>query len=154
MVRLLVVCLLLACATESAGPATAAPATATSPPVAATAGPGSKPQVTPSGLGILDLVEGTGPSAHSGMSAKVHYTGWLKNGTEFDTSRSRGPFQFRLGAGQVIPGWDEGLIGMKVGGKRKLVIPPHLGYGDRGSPPVIPPEAELTFEIELLGVEP
>ncbi len=134
MVRLLAVCLLCACATEPAGPATAAspataspatasPATASpataSPPVAPTAGPASKPQVTPSGLGILDLALGTGPSAHSGMSAKVHYTGWLKNGTEFDSSRSRGPFQFRMGAGQVIPGWDEGLIGMKVGGEPK-----------------------------------
>ncbi len=142
------IALVCACATEPA-PSPSAPAAA--PPAAAsTVG---KAQVTPSGLSITDLAEGTGPSAHSGMTAKVHYTGWLKNGTEFDSSRSRGPFQFRMGAGQVIPGWDEGLIGMKVGGKRRLVIPPHLGYGDRGSPPVIPPDAELVFEIELLGVE-
>ena len=148
----LALCLLSACATEHA-----APASAESPLVAALGMPAEglgKPQTTPSGLTIIDLQEGTGSSAHSGMSARVHYTGWLKNGTEFDSSKTRGPFQFRMGAGQVIPGWDEGLIGMKVGGKRKLVIPPHLGYGDRGSPPVIPPDAELTFEIELLGVEP
>ncbi len=146
MRSVLLVGLLCACATEPAAP----PTTPAAAPPASTLG---KPQVTPSGLSITDLVEGTGPSAHSGMTAKVHYTGWLKNGTEFDSSKSRGPFQFRMGGGQVIPGWDEGLIGMMVGGKRRLVIPPHLGYGDRGSPPIIPPDAELTFEIELLGVE-
>ena len=142
----LALCLLSACATEPATPAT------TANPPAATA-PLGQPQTTPSGLVIIDLAEGTGPSAHSGMTARVHYTGTLESGKEFDSSRAREPFAFRMGAGQVIPGWDEGLIGMKVGGKRKLLIPPHLGYGERGSPPAIPPDAKLIFEIELLGVE-
>lgn len=108
---------------------------------------------TPSGLGYVDLVAGTGSEAQKGQRVKVHYTGWLKDGRKFDSSVDRGqPFEFPLGAGRVIKGWDEGVAGMKVGGKRKLVIPPALGYGERGAGGVIPPNAELTFEVELLGI--
>jgi FKBP-type peptidyl-prolyl cis-trans isomerase len=108
---------------------------------------------TPSGLKYVDLVEGTGAEALKGQRVKVHYTGWLKDGKKFDSSVDRGdPFEFPLGAGRVIKGWDEGVAGMKVGGKRKLVIPPSLGYGERGAGGVIPPNAELTFEVELLGI--
>jgi len=106
---------------------------------------------TPSGLKYEDIDAGTGAAAKSGQKAKVHYTGWLKNGKKFDSSKDRNePFEFTLGAGQVIKGWDEGVAGMKVGGKRKLTIPPDLGYGARGAGGVIPPNAELIFEVELL----
>ena len=108
---------------------------------------------TDSGLQYEDLAEGTGQAAKAGDSVHVHYTGWLTDGTKFDSSVDRGsPFSFRLGAGKVIKGWDEGVAGMKVGGKRKLVIPAALGYGSRGAAGVIPPHAELTFEVELLGM--
>jgi FKBP-type peptidyl-prolyl cis-trans isomerase FkpA len=108
---------------------------------------------TPSGLQYEDLTEGTGPAAKTGDSIEVHYTGWLKDGTKFDSSLDHGrPFGFQLGAGRVIRGWDEGVAGMKVGGKRKLVIPSGLAYGARGAGNVIPPNAELTFEVELLRV--
>ena len=108
---------------------------------------------TASGLIIEELVVGSGAAATSGQKAKVHYTGWLTNGTKFDSSKDRGdPFEFPLGAGRVIKGWDEGVQGMKVGGKRKLTIPPGLGYGARGAGGVIPPDATLVFEVELLGV--
>src|SRR6266480_8112976 len=101
---------------------------------------------TSSGLQYEDLAEGTGAVATSGQTVDVHYTGWLKDGTEFDSSKDRGkPFSFSLGAGRVIKGWDEGVAGMKEGGKRKLVIPPELGYGKRGAGNTIPPDAELTF---------
>ena len=107
-----------------------------------------------SGLKIEDMKEGTGPGVKNGDTVSVHYTGWLQDGTKFDSSRDREePFHFRVGAGKVIKGWDEGLIGMKEGGKRRLIIPPGLAYGARGSPPTIPPNAELTFEIELLKIE-
>ena len=100
-----------------------------------------------------DLVPGTGAEATSGQKVTVHYTGWLTNGTKFDSSKDRGdPFVFQLGKGQVIKGWDEGVKGMKVGGKRKLTIPPAMGYGARGAGGVIPPNATLVFEVELLGV--
>jgi FKBP-type peptidyl-prolyl cis-trans isomerase FkpA len=108
---------------------------------------------TTSGLRYEDLAEGSGQAARSGDTVEVHYTGWLTDGTKFDSSHDRNrPFSFRLGAGKVIQGWDEGVAGMKVGGKRKLVIPPALGYGRRGASGVIPPDAELTFEVELLGI--
>ena|SRR5471030_3097592 len=108
---------------------------------------------TPIGLIIEDLVLGEGAAASSGHSVTVHYTGWLESGSKFDSSKDRNnPFVFHLGAGQVIRGWDEGVQGMLVGGKRKLTIPPELGYGARGAGGVIPPNATLVFEVELLGI--
>src|SRR5262245_27980583 len=109
---------------------------------------------TPSGLQYDDQQEGTGAAATAGDTVEVHYTGTLADGKKFDSSRDRGrPFAFKLGAGQVIKGWDEGVAGMKVGGKRKLVIPAALGYGARGYPGAIPPNAELTFEVELMKIK-
>ncbi len=109
---------------------------------------------TASGLQYQDVVVGSGAEATPGQVAVVHYTGWLTDGTKFDSSRDRGaPFSFPVGGGQVIAGWDEGVAGMKVGGRRKLVIPPELGYGPNGSPPVIPPSAVLVFDVELLEVK-
>jgi FKBP-type peptidyl-prolyl cis-trans isomerase len=109
---------------------------------------------TASGLRYQDVAVGKGAEAQQGQVAVVHYTGWLTDGTKFDSSRDRGePFSFPIGAGQVIPGWDEGVAGMKVGGRRKLVIPADLGYGDAGAPPVIPPGATLVFDVELMDVQ-
>jgi peptidylprolyl isomerase len=108
--------------------------------------------VTASGLRITDLVVGSGAEAKAGQKVSVNYRGTLENGKEFDSSYGRGPFSFPLGGGRVIQGWDEGVAGMKVGGKRKLVIPPDLGYGSRGAGGVIPPNATLIFEVELLAV--
>jgi FKBP-type peptidyl-prolyl cis-trans isomerase FkpA len=99
-----------------------------------------------------DLQVGDGAEAAAGVAVEVHYTGWLLDGKQFDSSRERGPFTFTLGGGQVIKGWDLGVVGMKVGGKRKLTIPPELGYGMRGFPGVIPAQATLVFEVELLAV--
>ena|SRR5687768_7354110 len=108
---------------------------------------------SPSGLGILDTTCGDGEEAVAGSNVSVHYVGTLENGEKFDSSRDRGvPFQFALGSGGVIAGWDEGIEGMKVGGVRELTIPPDLGYGAAGSPPVIPPNSTLLFEVELLDV--
>ena len=108
---------------------------------------------TASGLGYVDLVVGTGPQPKPGESVRVHYTGWLENGKKFDSSHDRRePLVFPVGRGHVIKGWDEGVGSMKVGGKRKLVIPANLGYGDRGAAGVIPPGATLIFEVELLGI--
>jgi len=112
-----------------------------------------KERQTPSGLRITDLVVGTGTEAVSGKVVVVNYRGTLENGKEFDSSYGRGPFSFPLGAGRVIRGWDEGVAGMLVGGKRKLVIPPDLAYGERGAGGVIPPNATLIFEVELVEVK-
>lgn len=107
----------------------------------------------PSGLKYVDQAVGTGDVAVAGKTVSVHYTGWLENGKKFDSSVDRGePFSFPLGAGRVIKGWDEGVQGMKVGGKRKLTIPSDLGYGSRGAGGVIPPNATLIFDVELLGI--
>ncbi|MBN8229726.1 FKBP-type peptidyl-prolyl cis-trans isomerase [Corallococcus macrosporus] len=105
-----------------------------------------------SGLYTQDLVVGTGTEIVNGSRAQVHYTGWLPDGSQFDSSRGGTPFTFAVGAGQVIEGWDEGLVGMRVGGQRKLVIPSDLGYGSRGSPPVIPADSVLVFDVEVMRV--
>ena len=108
---------------------------------------------TASGLVIEELVVGDGAEACAGQTVSVHYTGWLTNGTKFDSSVDRNdPFDFKLGAGRVIAGWDQGVAGMQIGGKRKLTIPPHLGYGERGAGGVIPPNATLVFDVELLAL--
>ena len=111
-------------------------------------------ETTPSGLAFIDITVGTGTAAKAGDNVTVHYTGYLTDGKKFDSSVDRGqPFTFPLGAGRVIRGWDEGVAGMKVGGKRKLIIPPALAYGDRGAGGVIPPNAELVFDVELLKIK-
>lgn len=111
-------------------------------------------KMTDSGLKYDDLVEGNGAEAQAGQDVTVHYTGWLTDGTKFDSSKDRNdPFRFSLGKGMVIRGWDEGVSGMKVGGTRKLTIPSQLGYGASGAGGVIPPNATLVFEVELLAVD-
>jgi FKBP-type peptidyl-prolyl cis-trans isomerase len=108
-------------------------------------------QTTPSGLRYVDEKIGEGATAQAGQTATVHYTGWLTNGKKFDSSRDRNdPFKFALGGGNVIRGWDEGVVGMQVGGKRRLLIPADLGYGARGAGGVIPPNATLIFDVELI----
>ncbi len=129
----------------------------TAPSLAADGAPGKMTELT-NGLKYTDTNVGTGAEATKGHKVSVHYTGWLYNngakGAKFDSSLDRGqPFAFGLGAGQVIQGWDEGVAGMKVGGKRTLIIPPELGYGARGAGGVIPPNATLMFDVELLGVQ-
>ncbi|MGZ3456486.1 MAG: FKBP-type peptidyl-prolyl cis-trans isomerase [Polyangiales bacterium] len=115
----------------------------------------AQPVAVAQALEKTDLVIGNGAEASSGSRVKVHYVGTFTDGTKFDSSRDRGdPFEFNLGAGEVIKGWDQGVAGMKVGGKRKLVIPPELGYGAKGAGDKIPPNATLVFEVELLGVTP
>lgn len=114
---------------------------------------GPQLQLTASGLGIVDVRPGNGAEAHPGQHVVVHYVGRLESGKEFDSSRARGiPFEFELGAGKVIAGWDEGIEGMRVGGLRKLIVPPAMAYGARGHPPEIPPDAVLEFVVELLEV--
>ena len=142
------VVLISACAKKEDAPVSNKPA-----PVPATAVP-ALPVAEVTELKMEDIKVGTGAVAETGKSVKVHYTGWLTNGTKFDSSKDRNePFTFQLGANQVIKGWDQGVAGMKVGGVRKLTIPPNLGYGARGAGGVIPPNATLVFEVELLGVQ-
>ena len=117
-----------------------------------------QPVTTPSGLKYIDTQAGTGPSPKTGQTCVMHYTGWLyengKKGAKFDSSVDRGqPFEFPIGTGRVIKGWDEGVATMKVGGKRTLIIPPELGYGARGAGNVIPPNATLMFDVELLAIK-
>ena len=108
-------------------------------------------KTTASGLQYKDILVGTGAAAEEGVTAVVHYTGWLLDGTKFDSSLDRGvPFEFVIGRGQVIKGWDEGVASMSVGGKREFIIPPDLAYGDQGAGGVIPPAATLRFEVELI----
>jgi FKBP-type peptidyl-prolyl cis-trans isomerase FkpA len=108
----------------------------------------------PNGMEFIDIQVGTGDQALAGKLVTVHYTGWLTDGKKFDSSRDRNrPFDFQLGAGNVIRGWDEGVQGMRVGGQRRLIIPPSLGYGQRGAPGAIPPNATLIFDVELLKVQ-
>lgn len=129
-------------------------AQAEAPSIAPSSSPSQESQIvitTPSGLKYVDLVEGTGATPQPGQTVVVHYTGTLENGTKFDSSRDRGqPFKFRIGVGQVIKGWDEGVGTMRVGGRRQLTIPAALGYGERGAGGVIPPNATLLFDVELL----
>ena len=142
----LVLCLVVltsACAKKEDAPVSNTPAPVPAMPVA---------EVTE--LKMEDIKVGAGAVAETGKSVTVHYTGWLTNGTKFDSSKDHGqPFTFHLGGGEVIKGWDQGVAGMKVGGVRKLTIPPNLGYGARGAGGVIPPNATLVFEVELLGVQ-
>ena len=113
-----------------------------------------EPTVTASGLQIIDIEVGTGDSPQPGQTVEVHYTGWLTDGTKFDSSLDRGqPFSFVIGIGRVIRGWDEGVASMKVGGERRLIVPPELAYGETGYPPVIPANAELIFDVELLAIK-
>lgn len=131
--------------------ASAAKAEATTP--AATSGSDAQVVALPGGLKYQDLKVGDGALAESGKTVSVHYTGWLTDGTKFDSSLDHGkPLDFQLGAGNVIRGWDEGVKGMRVGGKRRLTIPPDLAYGSAGAPGAIPPDATLLFEVELLAV--
>ncbi len=108
---------------------------------------------TPSGLRYTDLVVGTGPSPVRGQKVTVHYTGRLENGTQFDSSVGKAPMTYQLGKDPMIKGLDEGVMTMKVGGKRQLIVPPNLGYGSQGNPPAIPPNSTLLFDLELLGVK-
>lgn len=123
-------------------------------PAGATPPAGAQTTTTPTGLQYQDIVVGTGAAPLSGQTVSVHYTGWLADGKKFDSSLDRGkPLEFVLGRSQVIKGWDEGVATMKIGGKRKLIIPPALGYGAGGAGNVIPANATLTFDVELLGVK-
>lgn len=147
------VLLCAACTSDDGADADSAPAVAGQPTFAPALGVdlGAMEQ-RPSGLYVHDQQVGTGAEVSAGQTVTVHYTGWLPDGEEFDSSRRGDPFEVVIGEGNVIDGWDEGIQGMKVGGKRRLVIPPQLAYGDRGAGGVIPPGATLVFDVELLGV--
>src|SRR5215470_15473198 len=134
---------------KKASPAKPAARPATAGPTHVT-GPGVK---TPTGLQYWDIKADTGAEAHSGQKVKVHYTGWLTSGKKFDSSVGGPPFQFKIDAGDVIKGWDQGVAGMKVGGKRQLRIPPDLAYGAKGYPGVIPPNSTLIFDVTLVSVQ-
>lgn len=165
--RSVVLALLLAACSGSEPAAGTAPAThAESHAAKASANPSAKPsakpsdvsaltpQTSPTGLTWYVLQEGTGPQPTSGQTVAVHYSGWLTDGTPFDSSLDRGrPITFPVGTGRVIKGWDEAVLSMKVGEKRQLHIPPEIGYGERGFPPVIPANATLVFDVELVKVK-
>ena len=138
--------------------ATSAALAATAAVMVAATGVAAQQTVLPGGTRVTEVKAGTGAVAEPGKSVAVHYTGWLfldgGKGAKFDSSRDRGqPFIFTLGVGDVIPGWDEGVAGMKVGGQRTLIVPPQAGYGERGAGDVIPPGATLMFDVELLAVQ-
>jgi FKBP-type peptidyl-prolyl cis-trans isomerase len=139
---------------NNASTAAATPKPTAAPTATVTAAPtAAAPAVPDAPLGVVDVVVGKGAAAKAGDKVKVHYTGTLTNGTEFDSSRKRNqPFEFVLGQGKVIKGWDQGVAGMKVGGKRKLTIPPGLGYGARGAGATIPPNSTLLFDVELVEI--
>jgi FKBP-type peptidyl-prolyl cis-trans isomerase len=146
---------------ESRAPVEAAPASASAAPAATPAAPAATPAASASApAAVTSLIKvdtkiGKGTAAKTGDTVKVHYTGTLMNGSKFDSSLDRNePFEFKLGAGMVIRGWDEGVVGMKPGGKRKLTIPSDMAYGKSGHPPVIPPDSPLVFDIELLEIVP
>ncbi len=156
MMRLLVVITLAACG-GSATPHPASDMSTSAPPSAAADGgaaPGEPGAVVPGTVTIVDNVVGSGATAKSGDRVTVHYTGTLLDGTVFDSSRTRGaPFDFRLGRGEVIPGWEQGIAGMKIGGRRTLTIPPDLAYGSQGAGAAVPPNAPLVFDVELLSLQ-
>jgi len=142
--------------TAASARGTGAPQREAAPPPPSASAPQTAPPPAPSNakLEIKELAVGTGKEAKAGDRISVHYVGTLTDGKKFDSSRDHGrPFDFQLGAGNVIKGWDQGVAGMKVGGKRKLTIPFELAYGERGMPPTIPPRATLVFEVELLGIK-
>jgi FKBP-type peptidyl-prolyl cis-trans isomerase len=140
--------------TQSAQPAAPAQSSTTASSAAqpTTSSAAATSTATGGKLQIKDLKVGKGATAKTGDSVTVNYTGWLMDGTKFDSSIGKAPFPFVLGAGQVIPGWDQGVVGMKVGGTRELIIPPSLGYGSQGAGGVIPPDATLKFDVELLSI--
>lgn len=152
--------LALACSSDGdGGDAGGTPAGGASPTPSIGNAPGVPPlagavQQGANGLQYIDEQPGTGAAVQAGQRVSVHYTGWLTNGTKFDSSRDRGqPFSFTVGAREVIGGWDQGVGAMKVGGKRRLILPPGLAYGARGAPPVIPPNATLIFDVEVLSAQ-
>ena len=150
---------LAGCQQGKSGEPTPSPSTSTTTqkaaPPAAPQAAAAREVTTPSGLKYQDLVLGNGPMAEEGTAVVVNYRGWLTDGTPFDSSFEPGrqPLPFKIGAGMVIRGWDEGVKGMRVGGKRKLTIPPELAYGERGYPPLIPPNSTLVFEVEFLNLD-